>query len=210
MSKRLLLLALLAIAALILAGCGEPALTAGVDHGEAAAGEHAQGEAATEEAPAEGEAPAGEETPTEEAPTEALGETAEPTAEPSPTGDSHGHGSTDETTASADATPVPGDPARGQELFETLVAEAGFACATCHRVDSTEQLIGPGLLNVSVHGGTHVEGLDAYEYIYQSITEPGAYVVTGFPDNLMPRIYADYFSDQDIQDIMAYLFTLKG
>lgn len=202
MSKRLLLLALLAGAALILAGCGEPALTAEVDHGEAAAGEHAEGEAVTEEAPAEGQAPAEDEVPAEEP-------VAEATAEPSPTEDSHSHGDAGETTASTDATPVPGDPARGQELFETLVAEAGFACATCHRVDSTEQLIGPGLLNVSVHGATHVEGLDAYEYIYQSITEPGAYVVTGFPDNLMPRIYADYYSAQDIQDIMAYLFTLK-
>jgi cytochrome c2 len=205
MSKRLLLLALLAIAALILAGCGEPALTTGVDHGEAAAGEHTEGEAVAEgvatqetatETAAEGEC--GADAATEEAPAEAT-----------PTGDSHGHGAGDTTAASAEATPVPGDPAHGQALFNTLRTEVGFACATCHRVDSPDQLIGPGLLNVSVHGATHVEGLDAYEYIYQSITEPGAYVVTGFPDNLMPRTYAELFSAQDIQDIIAYLFTLK-
>ncbi len=207
MSKRWLLLALLAIAALMLAGCGEPALTAGVDHGEAAAGEHAEG-AATQETVTEtaAEPTAGGESATQAA-TEAA--PAEPTATATPTGDGHGHGAGDTTAAGAAATPVPGDPAHGQELFNTLRTEVGFACATCHRVDSPDQLIGPGLLNVSVHGATHVEGLDAYEYIYQSITEPGAYVVTGFPDNLMPRTYAELFSAQDIQDIIAYLFTLK-
>lgn len=41
-----------------------------------------------------------------------------------------------------------GDPENGEVLFNTLQPEVGFACATCHRVDTTERLIGPGLLGV--------------------------------------------------------------
>ena len=105
---------------------------------------------------------------------------------------------------------MPGDPAHGEELFTTMQPSVGFACATCHHTDTEEQLIGPGLLNISVKGSTFIEGMNAYDYIYQSITDPGAYVVSGFPDNLMPRTYSDLFSAQDIQDIIAYLYTLTG
>ena len=195
MNKRLLLMVLLALAALLLAACGEPALQADVSHEGEAAVTHEEGSAEGETAPAE--------TPTDEA-------TAEATPAETPPADDHAQEMEGMAATPAEATPIPGDPAPGQELFTTLRTEVGFACATCHRVDSTAQLIGPGLLNVSVHGAMHVEGLDAYAYIYQSITEPGAFVVPGFPDNLMPRTYSDLFSAQDIQDIIAYLFTLTG
>ncbi len=96
----------------------------------------------------------------------------------------------------------------GQVLFNTFQPAASFACSTCHRADSEERLIGPGLLNVSVRAENRVEGLDAGQYIYQSIINPSAYVVDGFPDQLMPQNWADIYSDEEIFDIIAYLFTL--
>lgn len=102
------------------------------------------------------------------------------------------------------------DPANGETLFNTFFDDAGFACATCHNEDSEEKLVGPGLLNVSVRAQTRVEGQVAERYIYNSITNPNAYVVEGFPENLMPHVYPDILSDQDIYDLIAYLLTLKG
>jgi hypothetical protein len=41
----------------------------------------------------------------------------------------------------------------------------------------------------------------------QSIRQPGAFLVSGF-QNLMPVIYASV-SDSDLEDLIAYLETLK-
>ena len=105
--------------------------------------------------------------------------------------------------------PLPGDPAVGEALFNEFQPTVGFACATCHRVDSEEQLVGPGLLHVATHAATHVPGLSAQDYLRQSIVEPGAYVVAGYPDQVMPRTYGELFSQAQIDDLIAYLLTLQ-
>src|SRR5258708_25784585 len=43
-----------------------------------------------------------------------------------------------------------GNAANGQQLFNAFQPAAGIACSTCHRVDSEERLVGPGLLNVGI------------------------------------------------------------
>lgn len=108
------------------------------------------------------------------------------------------------------------NPTRGQELFNTFYDEVSFACGTCHRVDSEEQLIGPGLLNIGVRAGTEghrdAENQAPERYIYNSIVDPLAFTVPGFEAQaaLMPQIYGQLFKEQDIYDIIAYLMTLKS
>lgn len=102
-----------------------------------------------------------------------------------------------------------GNAARGETLFNTFQPDAGFACATCHLPNSEERLIGPGLLNVGTRAATRVEGLTAWQYIYQSITEPDVYVVENFSADLMPENWTEIYSFDDIRDIMAYLLTLE-
>lgn len=126
------------------------------------------------------------------------------------------------TTAAAASDPITvlvslSNPNNGKTLFETFYDEAGFACATCHRVDSEEKLVGPGLLNVGVRGGTDSAHSDpsqpgeaAERYIYNSIIHPNDFVVPDFPENLMPQVYQDLFSEQEIYDIIAYLMSLKS
>ncbi len=181
-----------------------------------------------------------------------------------------------------------GDPEQGKILFNTIRPEVSFACATCHRVDSTETLVGPGLFGISGHvhehdaaapdshdthdaageatavstdamsgmnmGGatavpteanamsgmnmgqatvaptdTHdaMSGMnmgestaeataapertfeETVEFLRTSITNPSASVMTGFPDNLMPKVYGTIFTPEQINDLIAYLLTLK-
>ena len=94
-------------------------------------------------------------------------------------------------------------------LFETFYDQVSFACATCHQVASEDRLIGPGLLNIAARAETRVEGEDALEYIHTSIVDPSAFVVPDYPDGLMPQVYGEILSEEEIQDIIAYLFTLE-
>lgn len=102
-----------------------------------------------------------------------------------------------------------GNAANGEVLFNTFQPAASFACATCHLADSEDRLIGPGLLNISVRADTRIEGLSAVEYIRQSITDPSAYIVEGFPDGLMPQNWVEIYNEEEIDDIIAYLMTLQ-
>lgn len=101
-----------------------------------------------------------------------------------------------------------GDPANGKKLFHTFQPKAGIACATCHRVDSEARLVGPGLMNVGERAAHRIKGLNAELYLYQSITRPEAYVVEGYP-NIMTRNFDKVFTEAEIHDIIAYLFTLR-
>ncbi len=150
--------------------------------------------------------------------------------------DTHHHSEEEEAAALAVARSI-GDPDNGKILFNTVRPEVSFACATCHRVDSTETLVGPGLLGISGHSHNHNESAsngtpDAMsgmnmgeatpeattapeqtfeqkvEFLRTSITNPSAFVMTGFPDNLMPKVYGQIFTEQEINDLIAYLFTL--
>ncbi|MBZ0299505.1 MAG: c-type cytochrome [Anaerolineae bacterium] len=112
--------------------------------------------------------------------------------------------------AASGANAVTGDAANGQVIFNTFYQAANFACSTCHRVDSEEQLIGPGLLNISTRAEARVPGEDALTYIHQSIVDPSAYVVPNYPDNLMPKNWHEILTEAEINDLIAYLYTLKG
>lgn len=146
------------------------------------------------------------ETPTNAPTATAVPATAtlEPTVEPTA------------TDVPATATPeaavsvASGDPVKGKEHYETIRSEVNFACITCHYANSEAQLIGPGLLNIGTRAETRVAGESAYEYIHTSIVNPSAYVVEGYPDQLMPQVYGELWTEEEINDIIAYLMTLKG
>ena len=150
-----------------------------------------------------------------------------------------------------------GDPENGEALFNTMQPETGFACATCHYTDTTERLVGPGLMGVAdpehdhaahagdadeadqhedgdeheadeheheEEAGEHDEGEDEHDaseavdvdalreraaYIRTSILDPSAFLVPEFPDNVMPQVYGDLFTEEQINDLVAYLITLQ-
>jgi mono/diheme cytochrome c family protein len=112
-------------------------------------------------------------------------------------------------TSRQGALPLSADPANGKQLFNTFQPAAGIACATCHRVDSEERLVGPGLLDVGKRAQTRIQGLSAVAYLRRSIVNPSAYVVEGYAD-LMPKNWGQVFSEKQIDDLIAYLLTLRG
>ncbi len=102
-----------------------------------------------------------------------------------------------------------GDPVRGQELFNQNNLGQGPGCATCHLIEPDKVKIGPSLSGAAARAQTRVEGLSAEEYLHQSILEPNAYVVPGFPSNVMYPNFAEQLTAQDLADLVAYLLTLE-
>ncbi len=107
-----------------------------------------------------------------------------------------------------DARITGGNPARGRDLFFASSIGQSTGCRVCHSIKPNERKVGPSLAGIATRAATRVPGLTAEEYIRQSIEDPGAYVVEGFPNAMLPDI-ADKLSDQDMDDIIAFLMTLK-
>jgi cytochrome c553 len=101
--------------------------------------------------------------------------------------------------------PVATDPiARGRQVYRTL------GCASCHEASLSNLFrpVGPPLNEAGRVAGGRVPGLSAEDYLLQTITEPGAYVVPGYPDS-MPRGLAKDLSPEDLAALVAYLASLR-
>jgi len=87
------------------------------------------------------------------------------------------------------------------------------ACVSCHSLDGSK-LVGPsfkgvyGITEVVLEGDTEVEITVDDEYIKSSISDPNAQVVKGYLPGLMIS-YKDQLSDEDVQQIIEYMKTLK-
>ena len=103
----------------------------------------------------------------------------------------------------AASTANPAD--RGQKLATTS------GCVGCHSVDGKNS-IGPTwakLFGSTVHlaDGSSVTADAAY--IKTSIVDPNAQIVKGFPQGVMPGSYKTQFNDQQLNDLIAYIQSLK-
>jgi cytochrome c5 len=86
----------------------------------------------------------------------------------------------------------------------------GF-CLTCHTIGKTGALRFPDLAGVDVRAKTRVQGLNDVEYFAQSMYEPLAYVVEGFPPAMPPINKPPIgLTDQEILCVIAYLQSLGG
>ncbi len=107
-----------------------------------------------------------------------------------------------------------GDPERGREIWDTGGAVFGTGggqrgCSVCHSLDGSEgtgSSRAPSFQGISERAGDRVPGLSAVEYLRQSIVDPSAYVVEGFED-YMDKGLRILFSDDDIDDLVAFLLT---
>lgn len=109
-----------------------------------------------------------------------------------------------------DAMPpaVTGDPVHGAALFQTGISEAP-PCSACHQVaqGGSGFNLGPNLHHLAERAATRIAGVDARQYIEDSILHPHDFIVPGFRD-MMYDGFAGHLSAQDVADLIAYLLTL--
>ena len=84
-------------------------------------------------------------------------------------------------------------------------------CLTCHTIGKTGALRFPDLAGVDVRAKSRVPGMSDVEYLAQSMYEPTAYVVEGFPPAMPPvNLPPIGLTDQEILCVIASLQTLGG
>ncbi len=88
----------------------------------------------------------------------------------------------------------------GQKIFAQAVTGSQAGCSTCHSLDGNV-VVGPSMQGV---GGR----LSAAE-LKTSILDPEAVLADGFASGLMPAVWGDELSDEQVDQLVAYLSTLK-
>ena len=116
-------------------------------------------------------------------------------------------GGNDET---AGPQPV-GDAANGELLFARplIGAENAPGCITCHSLFPDVTLVGPSPVGVAARAEAAAPGQTAEQYLRESITRPDAYLVAGFDPGQMYQNYGEELTEEEIDDLVAYLLTLR-
>jgi len=92
-------------------------------------------------------------------------------------------------------------------------AEAGRAefsaagCVACHSLQQDVRIVDPSLAGVASRAASRKPGYSAQLYLYESITRPNAYVVSGFSSGLMPPDFRSRLRPQDLSDLISFLLT---
>ncbi len=107
------------------------------------------------------------------------------------------------TAGSSGGGAVKGDPARGKSLFSSA------GCAGCHDVATGGTLVGPSMKGVGTRAATRKPPMTASDYLHESIKTPNAFVVKGFTAGVMVQNYGQTLKDSQIDDLVAYLLSLK-
>lgn len=107
------------------------------------------------------------------------------------------------------------------ELGRTTFNAAPPACGACHSIAPGVNLVGPSLAGIATTAATRVrasdyrgKAKDVAAYIRESIVDPNAHVLTG-PTyaaegrSLMPSDYSQTLKPEQVDQIVAYLLTLK-
>ena len=103
----------------------------------------------------------------------------------------------------------------GDEPIDQLFIQSG--CAVCHTIpgiDPAKGREGPRLV-LGINGPKRLAdpnyqgtATTVREYITESILNPGAYVVPGYPDRVMPRWYGKKLNAKALDRIASYLEAL--
>jgi cytochrome c553 len=113
------------------------------------------------------------------------------------------------------APAAPGDVERGRQLFAAPVASPRGdqqACVRCHALAPGEKSatgLGTNFSGIGLRAGETVPGQSAELYLRTSIVDPDAHLAGGFQDGLMYREYAKVLSEQQINDLVAFMLTLR-
>ena len=102
-----------------------------------------------------------------------------------------------------------GDIAAGEDLFDTQVEGApdSVKCSTCHSLDGKDSPDGPTLAGISAVAADRVDGMTDVDYLRQSIVDPYEFTIDGEWRFAMPYRYSDLLSEDEIDNLIAFLLT---
>ncbi len=101
------------------------------------------------------------------------------------------------------AEEIVGDPASGQLLYD-----AEFGCTDCHGQGSAPDTEGTMTRILTERLALpDFAGYTAEQYLVESITRPGDYVVEGYASGLMPSNFGVRMTHQQLADLVAFLLT---
>ncbi len=113
-------------------------------------------------------------------------------------------------SCSGDNSTTGGSVNSGNELFEQATLGSAAGCKTCHSLEPGTVIIGPSMAGIGTLAGSRVSGMPAEEYLRNSIVDPNAHIVEGFPASVMPNTYATQLTEEEIDKLVAYLLSLGG
>lgn len=109
-----------------------------------------------------------------------------------------------------------GDAGRGAVLFKSL------PCTSCHVRVKQGRMIAPELTTIAADAEEiilrpdyHGRAKSAPAYIFESVVDPNAYVLPPYNlltrdgTSLMPKDFAEQLTPAQLQDLVAYLMTLR-
>ena len=103
---------------------------------------------------------------------------------------------------------IGGDAAAGERLYLETSLGVNSGCRICHALEKDIVLVGPSFYGVATRAAERIPGVSAEEYLRESITDPGAYVVEGYPVGQTMNL-GDNLTDQQIDDLVAFMLTFK-
>ncbi|MDH3943904.1 MAG: c-type cytochrome [Anaerolineae bacterium] len=130
------------------------------------------------------------------------------TPEPSPTPNWKLPSGTDITVALPE-----GDAERGVKVV------AQYGCLACHKVAPTGPLWAASeeLPSIGMRGDIRIQQKDytgtattAEQYLFESIVLPEMFVVEGFTEGLMPTVFGNTITLQQMADLIAYLLAFES
>lgn len=94
------------------------------------------------------------------------------------------------------------DPAAaGKALFAETIIGTQAGCSTCHSLEADTVIVGPSMAGIGSRSDAAA--------LRESILDPNAVLVDGFPADTMPPVWSDELSDEQVDQLVAYLLTLK-
>ncbi len=113
------------------------------------------------------------------------------------------------TATEAQAAAGPGDPARGEALFNQDTIGSAPGCKTCHSLEPGQVIVGPSLAGMADDALEDAPS-DPEGFLRETIVDPNAEIAGGFQPDIMYQNYGKELTEQQINDLVAFLMTLKG
>lgn len=91
---------------------------------------------------------------------------------------------------------IKGNPHNGQDIFFNRML-----CISCHKINGIGGILGPEL--------SEIGAINTPDYIKESIINPNTDIVKTYKPDIMPKYFKENLTQQEIDDIVSYLITLK-